>query len=225
MERIVPSRPEKVEYVSGPVVLYLDDLEALNERIREALGDDCSFEVDIDGMGTQKPFAYTHRVSTFSELRDVLGSQLRRGFSIGDGKGEFRLSFDPILGFVAWAVGDRGMKALRIAEGVLGHKRRWFALFLSIPAWKHLGLYATLETGAMMLGERTLIQVAMVMGLWWLVILVQPEWSSGGCSKLWLVRPHERSVRENVTWKILAPLLVGGILLALRAWAAAVGII
>lgn len=175
--------------------------------------------------GFATPFTYTHKVATFEELRNVLGTRLNRGFSIGDGKGEFRLDFDPTLGFSARAEGDRGMEALRIVEGLLNHKRRWFAPFLLIPAWKYIALYATLETTATFLGERAgLPRIAMVIAIWWFVILVQPEWSAGQLSQLLLVRPHERTLLQDVTWKILVPLFVGGTLLALRGCAAAAGI-
>ena len=222
MERIDrPSLREDRVYRPGPVTLYLDDLEILYERIRQTLGDDCVLLVDVDGIDPRA--TYTHEVSSFAELREALGVKLSRGFLVTGGKGEFRLDFHPVMGLRVWAEGDKGIKAFGIAEEILRCKRRWFAPLLIIPAWQYMVLYAILETSGLWLwGSPTTLRVVMVAAFWCLIVLVQPEWSAGGLSKLTLVRRHERTVFRDIIWKILVPLFVGATLIVLRGCAAGI---
>lgn len=221
MERVDRrGRATDQEYDPGPVIMYLDDLEALYERIRQVFLDDCSLFVDVDGLEPKSHTVFTHRVASFTELREVLGQRLRRGFLVISGDGNFRMDFHPILGVRVWADGEKGLQAFSIAEEVLRSKRRWFAPFLALPAWKYIALFAILQTTVMILrATPTTIGILSVAALWCFVILFQPEWSAGGLSKLSLIRRHEHTFLDNLRWKILAPLFVGVILVVLRACA------
>ena len=225
MERIDgPERPGDRTYSPGPVVLYLDDLEALYERIQHALGGECALSVDVDGLEPTWRAVYTHRVESFAELRGVLGDQLKRGFLLTGADGEFRMDLHPVIGIRVWGEGERGLRAFKIAADALDRKRRWFApLVVRMPAWKYIALYGTLETCLVLLcGTPTVLRVLLIAALWCVVILFQPEWSPGGLSKLSLVRRHERTILRDITWKIVAPLFVGAALIMFRAWVAGI---
>ena len=140
-------RTERREYSAGPVTLYIDDLDGLFHRIRKSLGRQCSLLVDVTGIDPYRRVTYTHSASSFSELKENLGSELQRGFLIQDTGGRFTLEFDPVHGVRVLAEGDEGLNALRAVEEVLRTKRRWFSWLLGAPIWKLVLLYVIVEAG------------------------------------------------------------------------------
>ena len=213
-------RTERREYSAGPVALYVDDLDGLLDRVRRSFGRQCSLFVDVAGIDPYRRVTYTHSASSFSELKDNLGSGLQRGFLIQDAAGRFKLEFDPVHGVHVFAEGDEGLNALRAVEEVLRTKRRWVSWLLAVPIWKLMLVYAIGEAGwAVWKGvQPSVLWIVWMTTILFSVIIYKPELFAGRFTSLWLVRRHERTVVRDILWNAVVPLSIGVVVTLLRVY-------
>jgi hypothetical protein len=214
------------EYEPGPVILYLEDLEAIHaEGLKDAVKMDLpKIQANVDHRDPAAA-AFTHSADAFEDLKALLGDRVNRYFrfqSFGGGTDDYLyFSFSPRNGCFVKAEGDGAeLPYRRIVDLLKNRRRRWLTLKMGIPPWLWygaffaFGLWLTPPRGGSIVAIGPWVAVGMLL----LAMFARGAyWSAGAHSRIYLTRRQERGAlwanERRAFWGRVASSVVGGLIL------------